>query len=118
MNNMIRENWTVTTFGNRFEARCDGAICANFATQAEAQAHVDRAIRFNVERADKLALVNHLFNEENWKLATKREIVSDVRKACAIRDALSFFCGGAEIRCLSGGRYSVGSAGYYHYVGA
>jgi hypothetical protein len=70
------------------------------------------------ERDANKALVDHMFDKTNWKLATKRARTNDLQLACAIRDALAYFCGGAEIQCLPGGRYSVGSLGYYHYCGA
>jgi hypothetical protein len=87
-------------------------------SREEAQAHVDMAQRHERENDERQALIGHLFNKQNWKMPTKRSTTRDLKKACAMRDALAHFCGGAEIQCLSGGRYSVGSAGYYHYVGA
>lgn len=112
------EKWTWTKFGNRFEVRCDGSICIDYPTQAEAEAHVARALRTNAERDAKLAIANPLFNKANWKLQTYRPTVATETEARHIAEALSFFCGGAEVRQLQSGNFSVGSLGYYHYCGA
>ena len=119
----MTEKWSVEADGKGafnacFEIAGLKSAALSGVSQAEAQAHVDRAIRTNAERDAKLALVDHLFNKEHWKLETERAVVTDLVAACAMRDALAFFCGGAEIRCLPNGRYSVGSLGYFHYVGA
>lgn len=104
-------------YPNSSTANWDARVLGNV-TEEVAKAHVEMALRHERENAERQALIGKLFNKKNWKLATKRAITTDVKKACAMRDALTHFCGGAEINCLSGGRYSVGSAGYYHYVGA
>lgn len=112
------EVWAWTKFGNRYEVRCDGSICADYATQAEAEKHVARALHSIRERAAHKALVDHLFDASNWKLATAREVCDSLLSAYAYKNALAYFCGGAEIRQLPNGSFSVGSLGYYHYCGA
>lgn len=87
-------------------------------TEEKAIAHVEMALRHERENAERQALVGHLFDKKNWKMPSKREVVDDAVKAAHMRDALAHFCGGAEIRCLPNGKYSVGTLGYYHYVGA
>jgi hypothetical protein len=104
-------------YPNSSTAQWDARVLSNV-TEDVAKAHVEMALRHERENAERQALIGHLFNKQNWKLPTKREITSDVSKASKMRDALAHFCGGAEIQCLSGGRYSVGSLGYYRYVGA
>lgn len=84
----------------------------------EAQAHVDFAIKTDAERDEKQALTESLFDKQNWKMPTKRKVVKTLREADAIRDALAYFCGGAEIRSAGARGWEVGSLGYYHYVGA
>jgi hypothetical protein len=121
------ENWFVKNGEVAFQACFEiieddiasgTCVAAQYGSREEAQAHVDRAIRNNVERDEKDALCKHLFNKENWKLPTSCEICDDAIKAGAIYDALGYFCGGAEMRQLPNGKFSVGSLGYYHYIGA
>lgn len=128
MTTQMTENWFVLADGKGAFNACfqmirDGAIYADGAaltgvSQAEAVAHVEMAKRNNAKRDENMARCNHLFDKENWKLPTKRVTVSTPSEADAIKDALAFFCGGAETRYVKGGRIEVGSLGYYHYVGA
>ena len=124
MTNMIDEKWFVQADGKGafnacFEMTGDVPRAAlSGVTLEQAQAHVDRAIRTNRERNAHMALVNHLFDSSNWKLATSREVCCNLISAYAYKNALAFFCGGAEIRQLPNGEFAVGSLGYYHYCGA
>ena len=52
-----------------------------------------------------------------WKLPTKRVVVKNRKQAERIGRAIAYFAGGYEVYKVKGG-YSVGSKGYYHYVGA
>jgi hypothetical protein len=104
-------------YPNSNTTQWDARVLSNV-TEAVAKAHVEMALRHERENAERQALIGDLFDKANWKMPTKRAVTKDVRKASKMRDALAHFCGGAEIQCLSGGRYSVGSLGYYHYVGA
>lgn len=104
-------------YPNSSTAQWDARVLSNV-TEAVAKAHVEMALNHERANAERQALIGHLFNKENWKLATERAVARDLFTASRMRDALAHFCGGAEIHCLPGGKYSVGSAGYYHYVGA
>jgi hypothetical protein len=117
------EKWFVEADGKGafnacFETKYGKSAARSGISREEADAHVAMALRNNAERDAKMALCDGLFNKENWKYPTKRKIVKGAKKANDLRDALAYFCGGAEINCLSGDRYSVGSQGYYYYVGA
>jgi hypothetical protein len=87
-------------------------------SEAEATAHVEMAERHNRENAARQKLIGHLFNKANWKMPTKRMHCKTADIANAVADALSHYCGGAEMTRLKDGSYSVGSRGYYHYIGA
>lgn len=124
---MTSEKWFVTSNGEGAFNACfqtvrnnnviDEGVALKGVSQREAVFHVERAQRSVELRERNMALCNHLFDEGNWKLETKRELIADAGKASAVTDALGFFCGGAEMLRVNGG-YSVGSRGYYHYCGA
>jgi hypothetical protein len=84
----------------------------------EAKAHVEMAERHNREKAEKMALCEGLFDKRHWKYPTKRLETDDEELANRTADALTYFCGGSEISAGKRKRFSVGSLGYFHYVGA
>jgi hypothetical protein len=104
---MNTEKWSVEPDGK-------GAAIS----EATAKAHVEMAERTNRERDKKLALCEGLFNSLNWRMPTKRLQCLTESHAQRVADALTYLCGGAEIHRIEGGGYSVGSCGYYFYVGA
>lgn len=63
------------------------------------------------------AIFNRLKSKKYWKRPTQRVIVASRKDADRIGRALSHFAGGHEVKKVRGG-YSVGSKGYYHYIGA
>jgi hypothetical protein len=128
-NKMTTEKWYAKSDGKGAFMACfqiigkdgniDEGVARSGLTEAEALFHVERAIRSNELRDRNLALCNHLFNEENWKLETKREFIADIGQAERVCDAIGFFCGGSEMTIVPNGTgYEVGSRGYYWYCGA
>lgn len=74
-------------------------------------------------------ILNCLQNEDNWKEQTRYVQVRSLAEAKRISEALNFFLGGSEItqetkiiNTLTGAQtvefFTVGSKGYYHYIGA
>ena len=63
------------------------------------------------------AIFSRVQNEKYWKRPTKRVVVKKRAEAERIGKAIAFYVGGYEIRKTKRG-YSVGSKGYYHYIGA
>lgn len=61
-------------------------------------------------------------NPAYWKEPTIPAIVRDAKQAQRLMDAISFFCGGAEMEGTTPEEhvqgYRVTSKGYYHYIGA
>jgi hypothetical protein len=122
------ERWFVKadgtgTYEARFEMIDNGVVTGGGAalsgqTLDAAVAHCAMAIRTGAERDEKSELIDGLLDPTNWKLPTKRIECQTQVAATAIADALGYFCGGAEISPTPGGGFTVGSLGYYHYVGA
>lgn len=65
----------------------------------------------------KRSIFNRIKNEKYWKRPTKRVVLKKRSDAEKIGRAIAHFVGGYEIRRTNKG-YSVGSKGYYHYIGA
>ena len=87
-------------------------------TSEQADARVAFTITSEAEREEKKRLTVGMFDRLNWKLPTYRIETDDEDRAHKIADAISYFCGGSEITRGRTKRFSVGSLGYYHYVGA
>jgi hypothetical protein len=60
------------------------------------------------------ALFETVEDKSNWKNPTRIRKCETRAEAEELADAISYFCGGAEI----GSDYEVASRGYYFYVGA
>ena len=125
--NIHTERWFVKATGEgkyeaRFEMADNGVINGGGAARSgisldEAVEHCAKAIRHNAEREEKSALIDEMLDKSNWKLPTARKTVGTEAEAHRIADALSYFCGGSEVNPERSG-WTVGSHGYYHYVGA
>lgn len=64
-----------------------------------------------------LVKARSMLSTKNSKYPTKTLVFQSRRIAEAIGRALVFYCGGYEVLKVPGG-WSVGSKGYYHYMGA
>jgi hypothetical protein len=93
-----------------------GGIALHNVSLVEAEAHVDRAHRSELMREHYHALVETMFDEIDWKKPTKRFRCASEKYAREAAEALTYFCGGAEVRQLKNGWWSYGSAGYYFYA--
>lgn len=82
-------------------------------TQKEADAIRADCIRYNAEIAKNKPLFDSVANPENWKMPTKPKTCASAEEAQALADAITFYCGGAEISGTT-----VTSQGYYFYIGA
>ena len=71
---------------------------------------------------DMRKILDEVKDPENWKKPTQRVQVNTEAEASKIMEALVYFLGGAEENIVfdSDGlvKYTVGSRGYYHYIGA
>jgi len=91
---------------------------------------VTKVSQEQIEKYRELFATVH--DDENWKMPTKPFTTISRKEAEEMRDAIVWFCGGAEIRSehvlvplhkdalvkTLAQAYVVTSHGYYHYVGA
>ena len=70
-----------------------------------------RAEKSERDQLAKYTLFKRVQNPRDWKFSTRTKTCATEAEAMALADAITYFCGGAEV-C---GR-TVSSQGYYHYI--
>lgn len=71
-----------------------------------------------IEKMTARAIMEAVTNPEGWKFATLPVMTDSEEAARKIEDAISYYCGGAEVDRVNDETFIVTSLGYYHYIGA
>lgn len=79
--------------------------------------HVLLPADINIPPERDLSKARTMLSTKNSKFPTRVLVFQSRRIAEAIGRALAFYCGGYEVMKVPAG-WSVGSKGYYHYMGA